>query len=43
MTTYSQFASKALAVVGAFAITATLLVSSFATAPQVHTVFGIIA
>ncbi|AKH42348.1 hypothetical protein FHS61_000118 [Altererythrobacter atlanticus] len=43
MTVYSQFASKAFAIVGAFAITATLLVSSFATAPQFQAVVGVVA
>jgi len=39
----TEFASKAFAAIGAIAITASLLVSSFATAPQVHSIAGVLA
>jgi hypothetical protein len=43
MSTFSNFARQALAGIGAIALTATLLVSSFATSPQVTAVSGVIA
>jgi hypothetical protein len=43
MSTFSNFARHAFAAAAAFAITASLLVSSFATAPQVQGFAGILA
>jgi len=43
MTNFSHFARQALAGCGALAITATLLVASFATGPQVTAVGSVIA
>ncbi|BBC74080.1 conserved hypothetical protein [Altererythrobacter sp. B11] len=43
MTATSDFATRALAAFGAFAITAALLVASFATGPQVSSVVGVLA
>lgn len=43
MTTTSHLANRLLAAFGAFAITAGLLLGSFATGPQVQSVAGVIA
>ena len=43
MTTYSNLARQALAAVAAVAITASLLVASFTTAPQRTAVISVIA